>query len=76
MSILLDAVAASFYLYAVIFAASFFALFYGIRMLYKAVANKDEEGIRKSKFILLFAVIAMLCVTIVCFFITGKLPVD
>ncbi|MEP7319228.1 MAG: hypothetical protein ABI921_10810 [Panacibacter sp.] len=45
-------------------------------MLYTAVQKKDDELMRKAKFILLFAVIAMLCIAVVSFFVTGKLPID
>lgn len=72
---LLDATTALYYFYTLVFAASLLVLFWGIRTLYKAVSAKDDDMMRRAKFILLFAVIAMVCVVIVSFFTTGKLPV-
>jgi FtsH-binding integral membrane protein len=45
-------------------------------MLYVAFQRKDPYLMRKAKFVLLFAIIAMVCIAIVSFFVTGKLPVD
>lgn len=73
---LLDAIGGLFYFYVLLFAAALFVLFTGIRMLYKAVQQKDNDMIRKAKFVLLFAVIAMLCIAVVSFFVTGKIPID
>lgn len=73
---LLDALSGLFYFYVLLFAATLFVLFAGIKMLYTAVQTKDNELLRKAKFILLFAVIAMLCIAVVSFFVTGKLPID
>lgn len=73
---ILNATGAIYYFYAMLFAAAFFALFYGIVVLYKAVHHKNDEGIRKAKFIMLLAVIAMVCITVVSFFTTGNIPVN
>lgn len=73
---LLDALGGLFYFYVLLFAATLFVLFAGIKMLYTAVQKEDDELMRKAKFILLFAVIAMLCIAVVSFFVTGKLPID
>jgi putative Mn2+ efflux pump MntP len=73
---LLDAISALFYFYALLFTGTLIALFIGLRMLYVAFQRKDDELMRKAKFVLLFAVIAMLCIAVVSFYVTGKLPVD
>ena len=73
---LLDIVNALFYFYVVLFTGSLIILFIGIRMLYVAVERKDDELMRKAKFVLLFAAIAITCIAIVSFYVTGKLPVD
>jgi len=72
----LDIINALFYFYALLFTGTLIALFIGIRLLYVAVQRKDSELMRKAKFVLMFATIAMLCIAIVSFFVTGKLPVD
>ena len=72
----LDVVNALFYFYALLFAGTLVTLLIGLRLLYVAVQRKDNELMRKAKFVLLFATIAMLCIAIVSFFATGKLPVD
>ena len=72
---LLDATTALYYFYTLVFAASLLALFRGIKTLYKAASVKDDDMMRQAKFILLFAVIAIVCVMVVSFFTTGKLPV-
>ncbi|RWZ89197.1 MULTISPECIES: hypothetical protein [unclassified Hydrotalea] len=59
---ILNATGAIYYFYVMLFAAAFFALFYGIAVLYKAVHHK--------------AVIAMVCITVVSFFTTGNIPVN
>lgn len=73
---LLDVVNALFYFYVVLFTCSLIILFIGIRMLYVAIERKDDELMRKAKFVLLFAAIAIACIAIVSFYVTGKLPVD
>ena len=73
---LLDATGAVFYLYVLFFAASLIILLIGFRMAYVAWTNKDDELMRRAKFVLLFAVIATVCIAIVSFFETGKLPID
>jgi hypothetical protein len=72
----IDIVNALFYFYALLFSGTLVALLIGLRLLYVAVQRKDSELMRKAKFVLLFAAIAMLCIAIVSFFVTGKLPVD
>ncbi|MDE3125453.1 MAG: hypothetical protein KGK14_08055 [Bacteroidota bacterium] len=72
---ILNATGAVYYFYALLFAMAFFTLFYGIIKLYKEVQNNDNEGIRRAKFILLLSVIAMLCIAVVSFFITGNIPI-
>ncbi len=74
--VLADAIGAVFYLYVVLFTIALIVLLVGIRMLYRSFAGKDETQMRQAKFILLFAVIALLCIAVVSFFITGKLPVE
>lgn len=73
---LLDTVNALFYFYVLLFTISIFGLLIGLRMLYTASQRKDEELMRRAKFILLFAIIALTCIAIVSFFVTGKLPLD
>lgn len=73
---LLDALSALFYLYVLFFGASLIILFIGLRMAYVAWSEKNDMLMRRAKFVLLFAVIAILCIAIVSFFETGKLPVD
>jgi len=58
------------------FTVTLIALFIGLRMLYVAFQRKDDYMMRRAKFILLFATIAMLCIAVVSFYVTGKLPVD
>ena len=72
----LDVVNALFYFYALLFTGTLIGLLIGLRLLYVAVQRKDNELMRKAKFVLLFAIVAMLCIAIVSFFVTGKLPVD
>jgi len=72
----LDVVNALFYFYALLLTGTLIGLLIGLRLLYVAVQRKDNELMRKAKFVLLFAIIAMLCIAIVSFFVTGKLPVD
>ena len=74
--VLANAIGAVYYLYVVLFALSCMVLLVGIRMLYRSCMAKDDARARRAKFILLFAVIAMLCIAVVSFFITGKLPVE
>ena len=74
--LLLDALNAVYVLYSVFFAISAIIFFYGLIMLYKGVSAKDEDWIRRAKFIILFAAIAMVCLAIVSFFETGKMPVN
>jgi putative Mn2+ efflux pump MntP len=73
---LLDVINALFYFYVILFTGSLIILFIGIRMLYVAVQRKDDELMRKAKFVLLFAAISITCIAIVSFYITGKLPVN
>ena len=73
---LLDALGALFYLYVLFFGASLIILFIGLRMAYVAWTEKNDMLMRRAKFVLLFAAIAIVCVVIVSFFETGKLPVD
>ena len=73
---LLDTISALFYFYTLMFTVTLIALFIGLRMLYVAFQRKDDYMMRRAKFILLFATIAMLCIALVSFYVTGKLPVD
>ena len=73
---LLDAISALFYLYVLFFGASLIILFIGLRMAYVAWTEKNDMLMRRAKFVLLFAAIAIVCIAIVSFFETGKLPVD
>ncbi len=74
--VLLNATAATYTLYVLLFAGFAVALLYGFKMLYNAIETKDEDAIRRAKFVLMFAAIAIICIAIVCFAITGKLPVN
>ena len=74
--ILLDAANAVFSFYVLLFSLSLISLFAGVVMFYKAWKIKDDYEMRKAKFIMLFAVIAMMCTVLVSFFETGKLPVS
>ncbi|HNP20946.1 MAG TPA: hypothetical protein PKM63_02075 [Panacibacter sp.] len=74
--ILLDAVAAVYHFYILLFTLTLVSLFAGIVMYFKALKAKDEYEMRKAKFIMMFAVIAMLCIALVSFFEIGRLPVD
>jgi len=73
---LLDPISALFYLYVLFFGASLIILFIGLRMTYVAWVEKNDMLMRRAKFVLLFAAIAIVCIAIVSFFETGKLPVD
>jgi predicted tellurium resistance membrane protein TerC len=72
---LLNAINAVYTFYSVLFAATLIVLFIGLRMAYRAVQTANKERMQKAKFILLFAVVAMVCVLVVSFLITGKMPV-
>jgi predicted tellurium resistance membrane protein TerC len=73
---LLNAISALFYFYVLVFAAATIILFIGLRMAYVAWTEKNDSLMRRAKLLLLFSVIAMLCIAIVSFFETGKLPVE
>lgn len=73
---LLDAINAVFYFYVLLFALSLIAFFIGVRMAYVAWTTRNNHLMRKAKFVLLFTTIALLCIGIVSFFETGKLPVE
>ena len=73
---LLDALNAVFYFYVLLFALALIAFFAGVRMAYVAWATRNTNLMRKAKFVLLFATIALLCIGIVSFFETGKLPLE
>jgi hypothetical protein len=73
---LLDVIYALFYFYLLLFTGALVALLIGIRLMYVAAQRKDDELMRKAKFVLLFAVITMTCIAIVSFYVTGKLPVN
>ena len=73
---LLDIINALFYFYALLFTVTLIGLFIGLRMMYVAFQRKDDELMRKAKFVLLFTIIAMICIAVVSFYVTGKLPVD
>ncbi len=73
---LLDAINGLFYFYVLLFAIMLMVLFLGLRMLYNALRLKDEELLRRAKFVLMFTVIALVCIAVVSFFVTGKIPVN
>lgn len=73
---LLDAINAVFYFYVLLFFITLITLFIGIRMTYIAWTQKSSIMMRRAKFVLLFSVIAMLCIAIVSLFETGKFPID
>lgn len=74
--VLLNANGATYTFYVLLFAGFAIALLYGIKMLYNAIATKDEAAIRRAKFVLMFATIAIVCIAIVSFAVTGKLPIN
>jgi heme/copper-type cytochrome/quinol oxidase subunit 2 len=74
--ILLNATAATYTFYALLFSVFIATLLYGCKILYQSIQSKDEAAIRRAKFILMFAIIALVSIGIVCFAITGKLPVN
>ncbi len=73
---LLNATSATYTFYVLLFAGFVFALLYGIKILYKSLQTKDADALRRAKFVLMFATIAIVCIAIVCVVITGKLPVN
>ncbi|HRI20193.1 MAG TPA: hypothetical protein PLA68_04545 [Panacibacter sp.] len=73
---LLNAINGLFYFYVLLFAVTLMVLFLGLRMLYISVQLKDEDMLRRAKFVLMFTVIALVCIAVVGFFVTGKIPVD
>ena len=73
---LLDAINAVFYFYVLLFAVTLLTLFIGLRMAYIAWTQKNDTLMTRAKFVLLFSVIAMVCIAIVSFFETGKFPID
>ncbi|QEC68192.1 hypothetical protein FRZ67_13100 [Panacibacter ginsenosidivorans] len=73
---LLDALSALFYFYVLAFAITILILFIGLRMAYVAWTEKNDNLMRRAKLILLFSIITILCIAIVSFFETGKLPVE
>jgi len=73
---LLDAINAVFYFYVLLFAVTLLTLFIGLRMAYLAWTQKNDALMSRAKFVLLFSVIAMLCIAVVSFFETGKFPID
>jgi putative Mn2+ efflux pump MntP len=72
----LNATSATYTFYVLLFAAFIVALLYGCKMLYQSLQSKDEAAVRRAKFILMFAIIAIVCIGIVSFAITGKLPMN
>ena len=74
--VLLNATAATYTFYVLLFAGFAIALLYGFKMLYNAYQSKEEADLRRAKFVLMFATIAIVCIAIVSFAITGKLPVN
>ncbi len=73
---LLNATSATYTFYVLLFAAFVVALLYGFKMLYQSFQSKDEAAMRRAKFVLMFATIAIVCIAIVSLAITGKLPVN
>lgn len=73
---LLNATSATYTFYVLLFGAFVVALLYGCRLLYQSLQSKDAAAVRRAKFILMFATIAIVCIAIVCLAITGKLPVS
>ncbi len=73
---LLDATSAIFSFYVLLFTGTLVVLFMGIRMFYSGVQKKDEAIMRRAKFVLMFAIVSMLCIAVVSYYITGKLPMD
>ncbi len=71
---LLNAGAAAFQLYVVLFTACLLLLLWSLRLLYKGFATKDEYLLRKAKMLVLLSVIGMLCIAVVSFALTGKMP--
>ena len=73
---LLNATSAIYTFYVLLFAAFVVALLYGFKMLYQSMQSKDHAAVRRAKFVLMFATIAIVCIAIVSLAITGKLPVN
>jgi hypothetical protein len=71
-----DAINAVFYFYVLLFAVTLIALCIGMRMAYAAWTERNNSMMQRAKFVLLFSIIAILCIAIVSFFETGKLPID
>ena len=74
--ILLNANGATYTFYVLLFAVFSIILLWGFNMLYKAYQTQDDDALRRAKFVLMFSVIAIVCIAIVSFAITGKLPVN
>lgn len=72
---LLDAISAVYYFYVLLFSIALLMLFIGLRLAYVAWAQKDDDMMRRAKLVLLFAIIMIVCIVIVSYFETGKLPV-
>lgn len=73
---LLNATSATFTFYVLLFAGFMIALLYGFKTLYQSLQSKDAAAMRRAKFVLMFAIIALVCIAIVSLAITGKLPVN
>ncbi len=74
--VLLNANGATYTFYVLLFTGFVIALLLGFKMLYNAYQSKDEADLRRAKFVLMFATIAIVCIAIVSLAITGKLPVN
>jgi len=73
---LLDTINAVFYFYVLLFSIALLTMFIGLRIAYLAWIQKNDGLMTRAKFVLLFSVIAMVCIAIVSFFETGKFPID
>ena len=73
---LLDAIGALAYFYALFFGITTVTFFIGLRLAYVAWIEKNDNMMRRAKLVLLFSIITMLCIAIISFFETGKLPIE
>lgn len=71
---LLNAVDASWGLYQLIFVCAALLAMYSAYAWYEGRRDKNENGIRRARLLMLFAVITMVATAIVSFSITRKLP--
>ena len=72
---LLNAISALYYFYVLLFSIALLVFFIGLRLAYVAWTQQDDNMMRRAKLVLLFSIITIVCIGIVSYFETGKLPV-